>query len=1165
MNYEFLGRLPNGDFRYKVSFNLFRDALNSEIPFADELELGVYLNNDNKSITAIEPFKLVSQFEVPAPGSIDCDYYKKNVRIYYGLYEGIIVLKPSQIGYHLTFVQCCRNEQNNLIQGDNPTQGQTYYCFIPATSFENSSPSFYGVPSPYMCASDTTSFLFDAIDKDGDSLVYEIMRPFGGGTTGNSTPVPEDNLELKQLIYAPGYSHLEPFGENGYISVDPSTGRTLMYAPEPGRYVVGVQVTEYRNGQELSTVRMDLQIDVLNCIPNKPPNISSGDGKRFEIEEGEELCFIVEADDPEADIVRLSGRGVILGDGDTTGITQGTFEDKAAVAEVSSEFCWVPGCDLARDNPYYVYFTVEDNGCPPKFNHLDVEIKVIPFQGAEDLNGPTNVCQYNEYTYTLSGGGNGSSYAWILNGGYIVNSETDSTVTIHWEETGTQTIEAREVSGAGCLGDWVILDVEVNSSPELPIINGRDTICENELSVNYSLADDVTYSYNWMAMGASGTANRNEFIITSYNVPNFTLGVIATNAAGCPSDTGMIDVFVSMPNPSILGPDVVCPNADGMMYFIDPSWVGSTYNWNITGGTQSRGGTTEGITVDWGNEGLGQIAVIETDRFGCVSPQAQITVEKSYDLGFLDLQGFNDVCEFEQAIDYEAIESNGSIFRWTIDGGIQASGDSSNKISVDWGVQGNGSVNVFQYAFDDVNNRECIGQETELPVVIHPNPIANEIQGNMGLCQFTDTIEYSILGFPNSTFEWTVGGSSMNIIGQGTNTIKVVWNQPGTFNITAIETSEFDCLGELIDTQVIVHPKPQTSIILGDSIICPENALNLGYSVTGFANSTFNWFADSAIDLRNNGTSSIEVDWDTDKTFGRISVAEVSEHGCIGDTQSIDIEFDNLEIDLRFVSVGSPDDRMELEWELVKPAETNSFTISKKIAGSTDEFSAIASVSGNEFNYIESNINTDLTAFEYTVSSTNKCRTRIVSEPHTNILLEAEKDLELNTDVIFSEYYGWENGVLNYDLWTSDNENVYFVYQFGAIPNQNQIITFNPELYRKCYRVYAEENGGDSTTSWSNEVCVFFSPQVFIPNAFTPNGDQLNDGFGVKGIAVNEFNIQIFNRWGEKVYESSDIDAKWEPIYQGTEVQMGTYMYLINFTDGQDKPYIKSGTINLIR
>ena len=86
-----------------------------------------------------------------------------------------------------------------------------------------------------------------------------------------------------------------------------------------------------------------------------------------------------------------------------------------------------------------------------------------------------------------------------------------------------------------------------------------------------------------------------------------------------------------------------------------------------------------------------------------------------------------------------------------------------------------------------------------------------------------------------------------------------------------------------------------------------------------------------------------------------------------------------------------------------------------------------------------------------------------------------------------------------------------------------------------------------------------------MPNAFTPNNDDINDAFGVKGIAINEFSISIFNRWGEKLYDSDDMDAKWVPNYMGKEVQMGTYIYVINYTDFDNKIYTKTGTINLIR
>jgi gliding motility-associated-like protein len=135
----------------------------------------------------------------------------------------------------------------------------------------------------------------------------------------------------------------------------------------------------------------------------------------------------------------------------------------------------------------------------------------------------------------------------------------------------------------------------------------------------------------------------------------------------------------------------------------------------------------------------------------------------------------------------------------------------------------------------------------------------------------------------------------------------------------------------------------------------------------------------------------------------------------------------------------------------------------------------------------------------------------------------------------------------------------------NPLPQENTLLINNPDQYIKCYRILAYEDGGEATVSWSNDVCFTFDPNVYVPNAFTPNNDNLNDGFGVVGIAVNEYRIQIYNRWGEKIYESEDIDAKWDATYLGKDVQVGTYLYLINFTDFDGKIYQRTGTINLIR
>ncbi|MDO8999774.1 MAG: PKD domain-containing protein [Bacteroidota bacterium] len=73
-------------------------------------------------------------------------------------------------------------------------------------------------------------------------------------------------------------------------------------------------------------------------------------------------------------------------------------------------------------------------------------------------------------------------------------------------------------------------------------------------------------------------------------------------------------------------------------------------------------------------------------------------------------------------------------------------------------------------------------------------------------------------------------------------------------------------------------------------------------------------------------------------------------------------------------------------------------------------------------------------------------------------------------------------------------------------------------------------------------------PTIFVPNTFTPkNGDGLNDVFLVKGINFNEFTMLIFDRWGEKIYETNDPSQGWNGTFKGQECKMDTYIYKISY------------------
>lgn len=91
------------------------------------------------------------------------------------------------------------------------------------------------------------------------------------------------------------------------------------------------------------------------------------------------------------------------------------------------------------------------------------------------------------------------------------------------------------------------------------------------------------------------------------------------------------------------------------------------------------------------------------------------------------------------------------------------------------------------------------------------------------------------------------------------------------------------------------------------------------------------------------------------------------------------------------------------------------------------------------------------------------------------------------------------------------------------------------------------------------------APTLYIPNAFTPNNDKVNDVFFVKGTNIKEFSMIIFDRWGLEMFSSSDINQGWDGKINGTMTSDGTYFYLVKAL-GTDKVEInKQGTVTLFK
>jgi gliding motility-associated-like protein len=88
---------------------------------------------------------------------------------------------------------------------------------------------------------------------------------------------------------------------------------------------------------------------------------------------------------------------------------------------------------------------------------------------------------------------------------------------------------------------------------------------------------------------------------------------------------------------------------------------------------------------------------------------------------------------------------------------------------------------------------------------------------------------------------------------------------------------------------------------------------------------------------------------------------------------------------------------------------------------------------------------------------------------------------------------------------------------------------------------------------------------LYIPNTFTPNGGKFNETFFAQGGNIVEFNILIYNRWGELIFEGNDFNDHWDGTYEGKPCPDGTYIWKVKYTDVMENENQLVGHVNLLR
>ncbi len=108
-----------------------------------------------------------------------------------------------------------------------------------------------------------------------------------------------------------------------------------------------------------------------------------------------------------------------------------------------------------------------------------------------------------------------------------------------------------------------------------------------------------------------------------------------------------------------------------------------------------------------------------------------------------------------------------------------------------------------------------------------------------------------------------------------------------------------------------------------------------------------------------------------------------------------------------------------------------------------------------------------------------------------------------------------------------------------------------------------------TTAGCSNEACIDIivadESVLYIPNVFTPNGDGVNDLFYTPSHNLTSYELRIYNRWGEQLFQTSDPLKGWDGSYGGKPVSSGVYVFILKATGTDNTTYNKSGHITLLQ
>ncbi|MBA2498795.1 MAG: PKD domain-containing protein [Chitinophagaceae bacterium] len=480
-----------------------------------------------------------------------------------------------------------------------------------------------------------------------------------------------------------------------------------------------------------------------------------------------------------------------------------------------------------------------------------------------------------------------------------------------------------------------------------------------------------------------------------------------------------------------------------------------------------------------------------------------------------------------------------------------------------------------------------------------------------GICvtkptQFTDntTADYGIV----DSWNWDFGESSVNNDVSDLQNPAFTYPSMGTKNIRLIATSTKGCIDTIIKPVAIID-RPPLSVAFSDTLICAGDILQL----EAIGNGVFSWTPGITITNANTATPTVNPANTTKYNV------QLNDNGCINfDSVNVNVvDFvtlvampDTLICSGDAVQLNAVTNGLQFMWTgngtlndpnilnpVAIPVNTTNYQIISTIGGcnAADEVLVtlvpypIANAGPDTLICYESsaqlNGSANGTSFTWTPGGTldnPNILNPISTPPSTTNYVLAAFDTQgcpkpgYDTVVItvlppMGAFAGNDTAVvIGQPLQFNAIGGVTYTWQPGTglndptIPNPIGIYDGSFDSIR--YQVSISNLAGCTETAFISVKIYNVEPQVFVPTAFTPNGDGRNDLFRPIAVGMKSFDFfRVYNRWGQMIFSTTVSGQGWDGRIKGNEQGTNSFVWIVQGTDYLDRPFFKKGMVTLIR